>query len=146
MAAAAGAQHPQHHAHQQRQLDPLLQAPYTVQLDPESARNLAAHGGTMLLLDVPEGTPIGLDQQVCSCVRACGSLSLLLLLLPWPCRRHAAAAATAMDRGGRSQCMLGEQRPHAALAVLARLATHPTATTTHTQHTPPPRHPNHRCS
>lgn len=40
------------------------QAPYSVQLDPESARRLATNGATILLLDVPEATPIGLDQQV----------------------------------------------------------------------------------
>eukprot|EP00878_Enallax_costatus_P021228 GHUV01022468.1.p1 GENE.GHUV01022468.1~~GHUV01022468.1.p1 ORF type:complete len:165 (+),score=24.58 GHUV01022468.1:623-1117(+) len=40
------------------------QAPYAVQLDPDSARNLATHGASILLLNVPLGTPIGLDQQV----------------------------------------------------------------------------------
>lgn len=39
-------------------------APYSVQLDPDSARNLAAHGASILLLDVPLGAPIGMDQQV----------------------------------------------------------------------------------
>lgn len=38
--------------------------PYTVHLDPDSARNLATHGASILLLGVPLGTPIGLDQQV----------------------------------------------------------------------------------
>ena len=51
-------------------------APYTVRLDAESARELAQRGGTILLLDVPEHTAIGIDQQaragacagcVCSC-------------------------------------------------------------------------------
>lgn len=41
-------------------------APYSVHLDPESARRLATNGATILLLDVPEATPIGLDQQVLS--------------------------------------------------------------------------------
>lgn len=43
---------------------PWQQQPYSVQLDPESARRLATNGATILLLDVPEATPIGLDQQV----------------------------------------------------------------------------------
>lgn len=38
-------------------------APYTVRLDAESARELAQRGGTVLLLDVPEGSAIGVDQQ-----------------------------------------------------------------------------------
>jgi hypothetical protein len=44
---------------------PVWQQAYSVQLDPDSARRLATHGATILLLDVPEATPIGLDQQVC---------------------------------------------------------------------------------
>jgi hypothetical protein len=43
---------------------PVWQQPYSVQLDPESARRLATNGATILLLDVSEATPIGLDQQV----------------------------------------------------------------------------------
>jgi A1 cistron-splicing factor AAR2 len=39
-------------------------APYTVKLDAESARELAQRGGTILLLDVPENTAVGVDQQV----------------------------------------------------------------------------------
>ncbi|PRW45575.1 AAR2-like protein [Chlorella sorokiniana] len=38
-------------------------SPYTVRLDAESARELAQRGGTILLLDVPEQTAIGIDQQ-----------------------------------------------------------------------------------
>jgi len=40
------------------------QQPYSVQLDPDAARRLATNGATILLLDVPEATPIGVDQQV----------------------------------------------------------------------------------
>lgn len=39
-------------------------APYTVRLDAESARELAQRGGTILLLGVPEGAAVGMDQQV----------------------------------------------------------------------------------
>jgi A1 cistron-splicing factor AAR2 len=35
-----------------------------VSLDPEAARRLAGAGATLLLLDVPHGTLLGLDQQV----------------------------------------------------------------------------------
>uniref|UniRef100_A0A383WLT7 AAR2 splicing factor homolog n=1 Tax=Tetradesmus obliquus TaxID=3088 RepID=A0A383WLT7_TETOB len=40
------------------------QQPYSVQLDPDTARKLASHGATILLLDVPLGMPVGIDQQV----------------------------------------------------------------------------------
>jgi hypothetical protein len=43
---------------------PLPPPPYAVRLDPATARSFAVNGATILLLDVPEGTPIGLDQQV----------------------------------------------------------------------------------
>lgn len=46
------------------QAAPVWQQAYSVQLDPDSARKLATQGATILLLDVPEATPIGLDQQV----------------------------------------------------------------------------------
>lgn len=39
-------------------------APYTVQLDADTAHDLTQHGGTLLLLGVPLGTIFGLDQQV----------------------------------------------------------------------------------
>jgi hypothetical protein len=39
-------------------------APYTVSLDPDQARQLATAGAALLLLDVPEGTLLGIDQQV----------------------------------------------------------------------------------
>lgn len=39
-------------------------APYTVALDPDQARQLAAGGAALLLLGVPPGTLLGLDQQV----------------------------------------------------------------------------------
>ncbi|GBF99801.1 hypothetical protein Rsub_12554 [Raphidocelis subcapitata] len=45
---------------QQRQPPP----PYSVSLDPDSARRLAGAGATLLLLDVPQATLLGLDQQV----------------------------------------------------------------------------------
>ncbi|KAL4437251.1 hypothetical protein ABPG75_004390 [Micractinium tetrahymenae] len=38
-------------------------APYTVRLDADSAWELAQRGGTILLLDVPEGAAVGVDQQ-----------------------------------------------------------------------------------
>jgi hypothetical protein len=41
-----------------------MAAPYNVRLDPNEARHFAEHGGTLLLLDVPEGTSFGIDQQV----------------------------------------------------------------------------------
>lgn len=41
-----------------------MAAPYNVRLDPDEARQFAEHGGTLLLLDVPEGTSFGIDQQV----------------------------------------------------------------------------------
>ena len=39
-------------------------APYTVHLDPDTAKELARKGATLLILDVPEATAIGLDHQV----------------------------------------------------------------------------------
>lgn len=38
--------------------------PYEVNLSPDQARELVQSGGTLLLLDVPPGTAVGLDQQV----------------------------------------------------------------------------------
>ncbi|MEW5306662.1 MAG: hypothetical protein WDW36_009113 [Sanguina aurantia] len=38
-------------------------APYTVQMDADTAHDLTQHGGTLLLLGVPLGTIFGLDQQ-----------------------------------------------------------------------------------
>ena len=42
----------------------MMEAPYKVHLDPEKARELAQSGAIILLLDVPNGTIIGIDQQV----------------------------------------------------------------------------------
>ena len=42
----------------------MTSPPYTVRLDADSARELAQRGGTILLLDVPENTAVGVDQQV----------------------------------------------------------------------------------
>ncbi len=39
-------------------------SPYVVRLDPDTARELAASGATLLFLDVPAGTHIGIDHQV----------------------------------------------------------------------------------
>lgn len=39
-------------------------APYTVNVSPEDARELARKGATILILDVPPGTAIGMDHQV----------------------------------------------------------------------------------
>ena len=41
-----------------------FEVPYEVRLDPDSARRLATEGCTLLLLDVPPGTLIGIDHQV----------------------------------------------------------------------------------
>jgi hypothetical protein len=38
--------------------------PYAVQLDADTARRLAENGATVLMLGVPPGTLIGIDQQV----------------------------------------------------------------------------------
>jgi hypothetical protein len=38
--------------------------PYTVQLDPDTAKELVRKGATLLILGVPEATAIGLDHQV----------------------------------------------------------------------------------
>lgn len=35
-----------------------------MQIDPDKARELAQRGATVLLLDVPAGTRVGLDHQV----------------------------------------------------------------------------------
>lgn len=40
-----------------------MAAPYQVRLDPENARELATRGATIVLLDVPEGTAVGIDHQ-----------------------------------------------------------------------------------
>ncbi|CAL8470508.1 g10050 [Coccomyxa elongata] len=39
------------------------QTPYSVNLSPEKAKELAESGGALLLLDVPAGTIVGIDQQ-----------------------------------------------------------------------------------
>lgn len=39
-------------------------APYSVNISPDQAKELAEIGGSLLLLDVPEGTVVGIDQQV----------------------------------------------------------------------------------
>lgn len=69
---------------------PRWQHPYTVQLDPDTARTLATNGATILLLDVPEATPIGLDQQVwmCKCSRPVLLLPFNMLLLGVGCPRQ----------------------------------------------------------
>ena len=41
-----------------------MSQPYKVKLDATTARELAIKGATLVLLDVPEGTVIGMDQQV----------------------------------------------------------------------------------
>jgi len=40
-----------------------MSAPYSVQLDASSARDLASRGAALLLLDVPPGTAVGIDQH-----------------------------------------------------------------------------------
>lgn len=37
---------------------------YTVNVDQSSAKHLTRDGGTLLLLEVPQGTVVGVDQQV----------------------------------------------------------------------------------
>ena len=39
-------------------------APYQVHMDPDAARGLAEQGGTMLMLGVPPGSYVGVDQQI----------------------------------------------------------------------------------
>ena len=46
-----------------------MAAPYKVSMDPEQARRLATTGVSLLLLDVPQGTLLGVDQQVQACAR-----------------------------------------------------------------------------
>ena len=41
-----------------------MKSPYTVHIDPDKARELAESGAVLLLLDVPHGTVVGIDQQV----------------------------------------------------------------------------------
>lgn len=41
-----------------------MDPPYRVALDPEHARQLASTGASLLLLGVPQGTLLGIDQQV----------------------------------------------------------------------------------
>ena len=57
--------------------------PYTVNLDQERAKQLVRQGGTLLLLNVPEGTVVGLDQQVCKpeCPFWCTTVSTFTQLL-----------------------------------------------------------------
>jgi hypothetical protein len=38
--------------------------PYTLKVDNNTARELATKGASLVLLDVPEATVIGIDQQV----------------------------------------------------------------------------------
>lgn len=40
------------------------QTPYSVNVSPAKAKELAESGGALLLLDVPAGTIVGIDQQV----------------------------------------------------------------------------------
>ena len=42
----------------------MMDAPYKIQIDPERATELAQSGAIILLLDVPTGTVVGIDQQV----------------------------------------------------------------------------------
>lgn len=41
-----------------------MDAPYKLHIDPERATELAQSGAIILLLDVPTGTVVGIDQQV----------------------------------------------------------------------------------
>ena len=41
-----------------------MDAPYKVDMDPTRATELAQSGAIILLLDVPSGTVVGIDQQV----------------------------------------------------------------------------------
>ena len=41
-----------------------MKSPYTFRIDPDKARELAESGAVLLLLDVPHGTVVGIDQQV----------------------------------------------------------------------------------
>lgn len=44
--------------------------PYSVNIDQDLAKQFVEHGATLLLLDVPQGTHIGLDQQARSAMHA----------------------------------------------------------------------------
>ncbi|KAF8071287.1 CHX17 [Scenedesmus sp. PABB004] len=48
----------------ERAVRAAMAAPYSVSLDADAARALATHGASILLLDVPLGMPLGIDQQV----------------------------------------------------------------------------------
>ena len=52
---------PSEHRHLARIMAP---APYSVELDGDTARRFAETGATLLLLGVPEHTVVGIDQQV----------------------------------------------------------------------------------
>ena len=41
-----------------------MDAPYKVDMDPARATELAQNGAIILLMDVPNGTVVGIDQQV----------------------------------------------------------------------------------
>jgi hypothetical protein len=41
----------------------MAHAPYSVRLDPDVARRYAETGAALLLLDVPQHTVVGIDQQ-----------------------------------------------------------------------------------
>ena len=41
-----------------------MDAPYKIHMDPARATELAQSGAIILLLDVPNGTVVGIDQQV----------------------------------------------------------------------------------
>ena len=64
---------------------------YSVQIDQDLAKRLTRDGATLLLLDVPAGTVIGIDQQVNLLIRtlpimpACESLNRKTLLLSLHC-------------------------------------------------------------
>lgn len=56
-----------------------MSEPYTVRLDANTARELATKGSTIVLLDVPEGTVIGMDQQVRTHLISSGMFAMVLL-------------------------------------------------------------------
>jgi hypothetical protein len=85
--------------------------PYTVALDPDQARRLATTGAALLLLDVPAGTLLGIDQQVGGGGRAV-ALDLSAAREAHRVWRPAVAQAPARSRSSRPSA--GPRRPWAA--------------------------------
>lgn len=103
-----------------------MSAPYTVRLDQEAARELAQRGATLLLLGVPEGAAVGIDQQArVGAAGACGQgawrrqqarcfrwLGTLHTVVETAKRAVCAApAASDQHRGGRTPAAVASHPP-----------------------------------